>query len=370
MCDELNSMPECVGCIGNSDCSDGVECTIDRCSDSECENVPLPSGSLCRGGFCNGDVDEHSCAPCLDDVSTGPDTGCTTDLPRCDTSVSPAECKKCAAASDCDDANDCTDEACNAGLCEHATLLGGTPCTYGYCNGIHGAEECVPRPCQTNPDCDDRAACTTDVCTSGFCVYTPDDGQCLDSGDVCGPNVCTVGTGCQAVDASRPIELLSNGNLDLGREDWLEMSAVYSGVIYPYDYIPTLFPHTRVYVAWLGNGEGGNDDANSLSQTVAVPEEAVRLELSFYYQVWADELPADQNQMEVRVRSTGASPPEELLFTLHNQDEVRVWKGVRLSIDTATWAGSDMVLELSGSSADGYTAFFVDSISLVATVCE
>jgi hypothetical protein len=370
MCDELASEPECVGCIGNSDCGDGVECTIDRCTDSECENVPLPSGSLCRGGYCNGEADEHSCALCLDDASTGADTGCTADFPRCDTSVSPVECAKCAAPSDCDDANDCTAESCTAGLCEHATLLSGTPCAYGYCNGIRGAEACIPKACQTDPDCDDLTACTAEICRSGFCVYTPDDGQCPASGDLCRPNVCTVGTGCQSVDGTRRVELLSNGNLDLGREHWTEMSAVYPGVIYPYDYIPTLYPHTRVYVAWLGNGEGGNDDTNSLSQTVTVPAEADRLELSFFYQVWADELPDDQNHMEVRVRATGASPAEELLLTLHNQDATRVWTGVRSSIDAATWAGSDMVVELSGSSADGYTAFFVDSISLVATVCE
>ncbi len=370
MCDELASEPECVGCVENFDCDDGVQCTTDRCRNSACENAPLPSGSPCAGGFCNGEDDENSCALCLDDADLGPDTGCTRDFPRCDTTVSPVECAVCSAPSDCDDANDCTSESCSAGLCEHTTLLAGTPCTYGYCNGIRGAETCVPKPCQTDPDCNDRATCTGDVCRAGFCVYTANDAECPDSGDVCRPNVCTVGTGCQAVDASRPVELLLNGTLDLGREDWLETSATYGGVIYPYDYIPTLFPHTPVYVAWLGGGEGGNDDSNSLSQTVAVPAGAVRLELSFFYQVWTDELPDNHNHMEVRVRSTGASPRDELLLTLHNQDETRVWTGFRATIDTATWAGSDMVLEFSGSSIDGFTAFFVDSISLVATICE
>lgn len=370
MCDELASEPECAGCLDDADCDDDVECTVDRCSDSKCENTAQELGAPCIGGFCTGASDENRCVPCVDDASAGFDRGCTPELPRCDTESTPPTCSACRSSVDCYDDNECTSDECFDGVCGHATILGGTPCTYGYCNGIRGAEVCVPKPCQTDPDCDDRAACTTEVCRAGFCDYTTNDGQCSDSGDVCRPNVCTVGTGCRVIDASRSLELLSNGNLDLASEDWVELGETYPQVIFPYDYIPTLFPHTPVNVAWLGNGEAGFDESNSLSQTLAVPAGAVRLELSFFYQIWTDELPDDHNRLEVRLRSTAASPSDESFLTLHNQDATRVWTGFRATIDATEWAGGDATLEFSGTSIDGYSAFFVDSISLVATVCD
>jgi hypothetical protein len=163
-----------------------------------------------------------------------------------------------------------------------------------------------------------------------------------------------VGTGCREIDASTSLELLSNGYLDSGNVDWIEMSASYGDVIFPYDYIPTLFPHTEV----------------SLSQTVAVPAGTVRLELSFFYQVWTEELPADTNRFDVRLLSPEMTQSDVDILTLHNQDQTRIWTGFRTTIDASSWAGSDATLEFAGSSPDSYTAFFVDSISLAATVCE
>jgi hypothetical protein len=360
----------CVGCTEDAHCDDGIQCTVDRCMSSECENDPLDLGSACTGGFCTGTSNQDSCATCVDDAIAGFDRGCTPELPRCDTESTPPTCSGCQSSMDCYDDNECTSDECLQGVCERATLLSGTPCTFGYCNGIHGAENCVPRQCQTDPDCDDRAACTTEVCRAGFCDYTANDSQCSDSGDVCRPNVCMVGTGCQPVDVSRSRELLENGSLDLGNEGWVEESVSYDQVIYPYDYIPTLFPHTGTFVAYLGGGEL-LDETSSLSQTVAVPAGAVRLELSFFYQVWVTEpLPDDHNVMTVTLRATQTSQSDIPIFTLHNQDTTRVWTRFTTTIDATDWAGSDAVLEFRGSAIDGFTAFLVDSLSLEATVCE
>jgi hypothetical protein len=358
-----------VGCTDGAHCDDGVECTVDRCASSECENEPLDLGTPCIGGFCTGESDENSCARCVDDASAGFDKGCPLERPRCDTGTTPPTCSGCQSPLDCYDDNECTSDECRQGACTRATILGGTPCTFGYCNGIRGAEACIPKPCQTDPDCDDRTTCSSEVCRAGFCDYTANDSQCTDSGDACRPNVCTVGTGCRQIDVSASLELLSNGYLDSGNVDWVEMSATYGQVIFPYDYIPTLFPHTQVFVAWLGSGEGAGD-SNSLSQTVAIPAGTVRLELSFYYQVWTEELPDDTNRFDVRLLSPDMTPSDLDLFTLHNQDQTRVWTGFRTSIDATAWAGSDAILEFAGSSPDSYTAFFVDTISLVATVCD
>jgi hypothetical protein len=370
VCAETNAEPSCVGCQRDSDCNDGIECTLERCTDSECERVTLPLGNSCGGGVCTGLADEDSCVRCVDDASAGVDTGCTPALPRCDTSTNPATCSGCALPAQCDDDNACTTDGCREGVCEHATLASGTPCPHGYCNGIPGVELCVPKPCQTDVDCDDRVACTAEVCESNSCAYTADHGQCVDSGDVCRPNLCTVGSGCREIDLSRSLELLSNGYLDSGNVDWVETSMSYGQVIYPFDYVPTLLPHTELYIAWLGGGEGLMDEANSLAQTVSIPTGAVRLELSFFYQIWTEELPDNHNHLAVTLRSTESNQSDEEVVTFYNQDKTRIWTGFRSTIDAGDWAGSDAILNFNGTGIDGFTHFFVDSISLVATVCE
>jgi hypothetical protein len=165
--------------------------------------------------------------------------------------------------------------------------------------------------------------------------------------------------------------LLANGNLDdPTSDDWVETSAVYDHVIYPYDYVPNLFPHTEVFIAWLGGGEALVDEQNSLSQVVTVPAGAVRIELSFFYQIWSEDLPDDHNYLRVNLRSVDAGPTEGELVAFHNQDETVIWTRFEATLDATEWAGSDIVLEFTGTGIQGYTNFFVDTISLVATVCD
>jgi hypothetical protein len=201
-------------------------------------------------------------------------------------------------------------------------------------------------------------------------VYTTNDDQCPASGDVCKPNVCTVGTGCQQIDTTRSLELLANGNLDEANVDWVEWSMSYGHVIYPYDYVPTLKPHTALFIAWLGGGEGLLDEQNSLSQTVRVPAGAVRLELSFFYQISSADLPDGHNHLRVSLRSTAADPSDGELVTFYNQDRTDVWTRFSAKVDATAWADSVVVLEFSGTAIGGFTNFYVDTISLLVTVCE
>ncbi len=51
-------------------------------------------------------------------------------------------------------------------------------------------------PCSSDTDCDDRIACTTDVCQSGRCAHAAIDSRC-DDGVYCnGSEICVRGTGC------------------------------------------------------------------------------------------------------------------------------------------------------------------------------
>jgi hypothetical protein len=164
--------------------------------------------------------------------------------------------------------------------------------------------------------------------------------------------------------------LLLNGDFEAGNVDWLETSANYGQVIFIYGYIPTLQPHSDPYVAWLGGGEALMSEDNSLAQTLAVPWGTTELELSFFYQVWADELPDSQNSLHVSLGPADSDLAEAQVVTLYNQDYTRVWSHFSAKMDATAVAGSEVTLEFRGAAADGYTHFFIDSVELLATVCD
>jgi hypothetical protein len=100
-------------CTTDAGCSDENVCTVDRCQDRSCFNLPLDCSvsDLCRAGFC--------------DPATG---GCSS------TEVS------------CDDSNPCTVDTCDSAL------------------------GCVSSVVPDGSACDDGNACTeTDVCQAGSC---------------------------------------------------------------------------------------------------------------------------------------------------------------------------------------------------------
>ena len=69
----------------------------------------------------------------------------------------------CVTNEDCDDGNECTDDACVDGVCENTPVADNTPCTGGLCcGGI-----CTTPTCTNHGDCDDGEACTTDTCLNG-----------------------------------------------------------------------------------------------------------------------------------------------------------------------------------------------------------
>ncbi|MBM4343089.1 MAG: hypothetical protein FJ100_06895 [Deltaproteobacteria bacterium] len=99
----------------------------------------------------------------------------------------------CAAAKDCDDANNCTADIClQSGSCAHQPQDGscndGTACTSG--DSCTVASDCAPgKP----TICDDKDACTLDACLAAVgCVFAPrpDGDPCPDG------NACTIGDFC------------------------------------------------------------------------------------------------------------------------------------------------------------------------------
>jgi hypothetical protein len=98
---------------------------------------------------------------------------------------------------DCDDQNPCTDDAFDRATATCVHLDNAAPCDDGSLCTEH--DRCAGGVCVGAPlDCDDRQACTRDLCDPvRGCVHLPDDGAC-DDGDPCTTDRCDAsGAGCR-----------------------------------------------------------------------------------------------------------------------------------------------------------------------------
>lgn len=167
--EEVCVYDECIGIP--KDCDDENDCTYyDHCIDvpdySGCYSLFSPPGAPCEPAN-----------PCLVDGECDGYGHCIGGEEM-----------------DCDDGNDCTEEACVDGVCEYASLADGAPCSDGdWCTGDDHCESgtCVG---QVIRDCDDQDPCTDDVCTETDCDHFFNNVPC-DDGDACTENdACYLGT--------------------------------------------------------------------------------------------------------------------------------------------------------------------------------
>ncbi len=207
--------PPIVGCCtDDSECDDGIACTIDECNSIQ--------------GKCLHTFQDNTCCFTAEDcIDSDP---CTLDLCASNTCVHPQlPSDQCTCVSDvlCDDGNPCTADKCKAGSCEYAFGQDGDQCctsvtdcddgddtTYDSCQqGLcwHGKGACA-----TAEDCVAPSACVKASCDDGQCVFAepPDccvvDGECDDGHDVTddacvesqcvhtigSPTACTSDTNC------------------------------------------------------------------------------------------------------------------------------------------------------------------------------
>ena len=157
----------CDECQVDTDCNDGIGCTDDTCVSGSCVFTANDTNCLDDGLFCNG---TEVCDLVLDCTSTGNPclAGEICDEPS-DT------CIGCTSDVDCDDANVCTDDVCNASLCDYTN---------------------------NTLSCNDGLFCTaTDVCSGGVCTG---------GGDACSGQLCDeVNDTCVGTVATLTVESLS-----------------------------------------------------------------------------------------------------------------------------------------------------------------
>ena len=203
---------EC-GCQADTDCDDGLACTINECSnDKECV-ATVKSGSCAIGGACYAGQainPGNQCQRCAPTVSktTWQAVVCDDAKACTDDSCDPAS--GCVATADdsnvCNDSDPCTaDDHCAGGECtgtceceQDADCEGTAPaCQRWACQ----AYSCVPvaDAAQNAASCGDDLFCTVDdACQDGVCAGKPRD---------CGAaaqSACSVGTCNEATDQCVP----------------------------------------------------------------------------------------------------------------------------------------------------------------------
>ena len=77
---------------------------------------------------------------------------------------------------DCDDQNECTEDACDPmdGACGYTNVTDGLSCDFGVLPGVCNAGACEDAMLCATVDCDDQNQCTEDACDpmDGACGYT------------------------------------------------------------------------------------------------------------------------------------------------------------------------------------------------------
>ncbi|MEK6677310.1 MAG: hypothetical protein AABZ47_16870 [Planctomycetota bacterium] len=178
---EPNSKPDGTACT-----TDNNECTTDLCGGGVCLHNNLGAGMACGSPVdtdcdnpdtCNG---AGMCQSNLESAGTNCGNPSNTDCDNPDTCDGSGTCLANLESDGTvctDDGNDCKDDVCQAGVCEHPNEPAGTTCGDPLNSDCDNPDTCNGFGfCQDNlePDgfpCSDSDGCTiNDMCATGFCI--------------------------------------------------------------------------------------------------------------------------------------------------------------------------------------------------------
>jgi hypothetical protein len=174
--EDVGEAPAAIGCSIANDCPPPAgACVKAACVNGSCTTAPIAAGAPCN--------DPSGIGTCGSDGLCYMPPGYTA----CNSYTYSPSPKACATAADCEDADECTGDACVGGYCRHTQAANGSvcgsgsgawSCSWGLCcplpSGECGGSTAVPGNCTTSSQCDDGNPCTVDFCLivfgSGHCV--------------------------------------------------------------------------------------------------------------------------------------------------------------------------------------------------------
>jgi hypothetical protein len=231
--------------------------------------------------------------------------------------------------------------------------------------GDGGAGTCAER-------CDDEITCTVDSCDDdGECLNTPDSALCDEDADECA--TCEAGIGCVTRDATT-LELLANPSFDATPKIWRELlEYTEQTLIIETDQFAET-PDYSAYFGALADPESADDQAYAgIYQTIAIPEGTKQLRVTGFYEVYPGLYLPSMDDLTVALYEIGvASSPAVLFHTWTADDgEIGPWAAFEYLAPAAQLAsvvGTNVTFDVFAYTWD--SSFYVDSLSLQATVCE
>ncbi len=169
-----------------------------------------------------------------------------------------------------------------------------------------------------------------------------------------------------------PLQLLANGNLDLGAAPWSETSGGGYPVIVDQSMVTGLTADTPSVVAWLGGySPTSGVGIDTLIQTVVVPIDATAIVFTGKIRIVTEEtfsIPYDQLKLEVLDSGTDLVLEQILIWS--NEDANTAWETFS-GTSTGNYAGQTIrVRFISSTDTSLNTSFFVDTLSASTTSCQ
>ncbi|MSP92188.1 MAG: hypothetical protein EXR79_10370 [Myxococcales bacterium] len=197
-CDDGNACTQSDACAAGTcaglglPCADASPCTADSCDATSGSCVHLPSAATCDDASACTVGDACADGKCAAGKALACDDGNPCTLDTCGPVVG---CEAAAHDAACDDGNACTKaDACKAGTCGAGTPLDcddADVCTVDSCNAKVGCQHK-----SVAPKCLDNNPCTDEGCDKKLgCVYPAnakpcDDGSLCTAADACKDTVC------------------------------------------------------------------------------------------------------------------------------------------------------------------------------------
>ena len=177
---------ECVDCLGDDDCEQGV------CDESAQECVNCIADTDCDGDL-TCDIDENICVGCVESEDCGPDHVChdescvdCVDSDDCEQGVCDESAQECV---DCVETDDCEEGVCDESAQQCVGCVETDDCEEGVCD--ESAQQCVG--CLDSDDCPDELSCDEENNTCLGCVDDSDcdgDAKCHDEYPSCVDECC------------------------------------------------------------------------------------------------------------------------------------------------------------------------------------
>jgi hypothetical protein len=223
-----------------------------------------------------------------------------------------------------------------------------------------------PVGCTSAAECDDAIDCTTDACGgNGVCTHTPKDSLC--DGDLC--EKCSPGIGCEA-GPKTSTQLLLDPNFDDMAGDWSETSDTFGKNIFA-----DAAAQTMGNVAKFGPAKvsAAAQEYGDLLQIVTVPTGTVSITLTGYYKLTpGTKMLADDYVAVGFWEIDGGIMPFAQFHSFQGAAGAQAtWKAFTYTLPKAkvtTMGGNDYTFDLVANVWG--SVFRFDTLAVTAVVCE